>query len=339
MTKFLLDYLADPRTLGKLELVDPIYNGEQIASGKLVAPDGVAYPIINGIPRFVIRTPREAVRSFGDEWNFFNYDAFKVNWLTHVVGNTFGTSDVFRDKVIVDAGAGSGMQSVWMLECGAKHVILLELSDSVDDVIQRNLARVGYKNFDVIQCSIDAPPIAPDNVEGIVICHNVIQHTPSVPNTARALFRIVKPASEFVFNCYGKDNDTWFREVRFHFQVCVRSFLKRRSFNFRLFYSRAMATLRFLPILGWILERSMLCFRGDVPRGTDSYYSFLKRGYRQGLLNTFDWYGAHEYQHHLSEAELRKLVSELQPDSSKVLNLDRYFRVPAPIGCAFRIKK
>lgn len=34
---------------------------------------------------------------------------------------------------------------------------MMDLSHSVDDVVQRNLA--GLKNVDVIQCSIDAPPL------------------------------------------------------------------------------------------------------------------------------------------------------------------------------------
>ena len=50
------------------------------------------------------------------------------------MANTFGTAEVFRGKVVVDAGAGSGAQAVWMLESGARHVILLDLSHAVDGV-------------------------------------------------------------------------------------------------------------------------------------------------------------------------------------------------------------
>lgn len=340
VTKFLLELLVDPRTHTRLELLDAVFDEHgNILSGKLQSQDNAIYPIRDGVPRFVTSSNTSAVQSFGDEWNYFNYDQFKINWLTHVVGNTFPGPAVFKDKVIVDAGAGSGMQAVWMLQNGARHVILLELSEAVDDVIKRNLARSNFRNFDIVQCSIDQPPIRTNSINGIVICHNVIQHTPSVPDTARALFRIVNVNSEFVFNCYGRDDDTLFRHIRFHFQRSVRGFLKNRSFNFRLFYSRAMALLRLIPGLGWLLERSMLCFRGDVPRGTDGFRSYVNRLYRQAFLNTFDWYGAHEFQHQLSDADLRQLVLELQPESSKILNLDRYFTQPRPIGCAFRVVK
>ena len=93
------------------------------------------------------------------------------------------------------------MQTLWILESGAKHVIMIELSHSVDNVIQRNLTNSGYVNYDVIQCSIDQPLLKPNSIEGFVICHNVIHHTPSVEKTAKALFEIIKQGSKFVFNC------------------------------------------------------------------------------------------------------------------------------------------
>ena len=46
---------------------------------------------------------------------------------------------------------GSGAQTKWFAEYGARHVIMMDLSHSVDGVVQRNLA--GFKNIDVIQCS------------------------------------------------------------------------------------------------------------------------------------------------------------------------------------------
>ena len=100
-------------------------------------------------------------------------------------------------------------------------------------------------------------------------------------------------------------------------------------------YSRAMALLRFVPVFGWFLEKSLFMVRGDVPAGPNR----LTRQYRAGVLNTFDWYGAHAFQHHKSEHELREFVRQLQPDIAKVGNLDRYFARPPAIGCALRLEK
>jgi hypothetical protein len=78
--------------------------------------------------------------------------------------------------------------------------------------------------------------------------------------------------------------------------------------------------------------------QGDVPYvETETLLQRLKRRFKTACLNTFDSYGSHQYQHHKSDDEIRSLVVSLQPDSAKVLNTDRYFLRPQPIGCALRI--
>lgn len=307
-------------------------------SGRLVADSGRAYPIIRGIPRFVPNSGLAAtVSSFGDEWNYFNFTSFKEHWLSHTVRNTFGSVDVFRGKVIVDAGGGSGAQTLWMLESGAKHVFMLELSDSVDDVVQRNLQPCGYSNYDVIQCSIDAPPIRQKCIEGIVICHNVIQHTPSVEKTAASLYGIVAAGGELAFNCYPRNDLGMLRWARFHLiYMPLRAVLSLMPFQLILAYARLMGILRLLPGVGLLLEKLNFCIQGDVPN-TKGFTDRIRRRYRATVLNTFDAYGSHAYQHHKTDEEIRNLVNSLQSDPGKVLNADRYFLRPQPIGCALRV--
>lgn len=337
MNLSLLDHLADPETGQPLTLTDARLDDKGRAiSGTLLSGSGKRYPIVNGIPRFVEETAaRASVDSFGDQWNHFNFDDFHEAWKGHTVKNTFGSTDAFRDRLVVDAGGGSGAQALWMLQSGARHVIMLELSHSVDDVVMRNLGPSGYTNWDVVQCSIDRPPLRPQSVDGIVICHNVIQHTPSVERTARALFATVAPGGEFVFNCYPKNDAGLIRWIRFHLVYSpLRAVLSRCPFWVILAYARCMAVLRLVPGLGTLLEKMAFCVRGDVqfvPGGR------LRRAYRATVLNTFDCYGSHGYQHHKTDAEILALVGELQPDRSKVLNVEPYFQRPAPIGCALRV--
>jgi len=305
----------------------------------LVTPTGNKYPIINGIPRFVDFVPTTSVKSFGDEWNYFNFTDFKTNWLKHTVTNTFGSTDEFKGKVIVDAGGGSGAQTKWFAEYGAKHVIMMDLSHSVDDVVQRNLA--GLKNVDVIQCSIDAPPLKNSSIDGIVYCHNVIQHTPSVEKTALALFELTAPDGEFVFNCYPLNDHGVVRWVRFHLVYKpLRTILSRMPFVLILLYARIMAMLSLIPGLGVLLEKSGFCVTGDVPKlAIDSTWDYIKRRFKNTSLNTFDGYGSHQYQHHKSDDEMRALVKSMQSDESKVLNMEKYFQRTPPIGCALRVLK
>ena len=333
MNPQLLDILADPRDGSALFLENAILDAEgRISEGFLVAHDGRRYPITGGIPRFVEQHERAEVASFGDEWNHFNYDAFRVNWVDFVVKNTFGSTGIFRNRCVVDAGAGSGMQTRWIAEAGASWVIALELSPSVDDVMARNLS--GLANVDVIQCSIDAPPLR-SNIADIVYCHNVIQHTPSVETTARALWQVVAEGGEFVFNCYQRNDEGALRGMRFRFNAWLRGMLSNRSFRTRLAYAKTMGMLRLIPGLGRLLELSTMMYRGHVPSGPD----YLRRSYRQGVLNTFDWFGAHAHQHYKADSEILALVAELQPDNSRVANLDRYFQRPPLPGCALRLRK
>ena len=252
MTPFALSLICDPETKKPLKLKDPKYQDEAIVSGTLVSETGQEYPIINGVPRFVEDKNRSSVDSFGDEWNYFNFIDFKTQWLNHTVKNTFGSSDYFKDKIIVDAGGGSGSQTKWFLEYGAKHVILLDLSHSVDDVVKNNLR--GFDNVDVIQCSIDHPPLLDSSIDGIVYCHNVIQHTPSVENTAVALWNIVGNGGEFVFNCYPQNDQGLFRWIRFHLiYMNLRRMLSRMPFKVILAYASFFSSLRLIPVLGDLL--------------------------------------------------------------------------------------
>lgn len=331
----LLNYICDPYTKSDLTLVDPVCNAAgDIMEGVLVADSGQRYPIREGIPLFkeqdeIART----VDSFGDEWNHFNFDNFKINWLTHTVRNTFGGLEFFKGKVVVDAGAGSGMQSLWMSQAGAEYVIALELSHSVFGVMRKNLAEV--ENVDIVQCSIDQPPLKDNVIQGMVICHNVIMHTPSVEKTAHALWRLVAKGGEFVFNCYPKNDKGVIRKIRLGLYTLLRGFLSKRSFTFILNYARIMSMFRLIPILGILLEKSFFMVRGDVPKGPD----YFKRAYKSGVLNTYDCYGSHKYQHLKTDNEIKNLVAELQPDSSKVKNMETYFLRPQPIGCALRLIK
>lgn len=236
-------------------------------------------------------------------------------------------------------GGGSGSQTKWFAEYGASHVIMMDLSHSVDDVVQRNL--VGLKNVDVIQCSIDAPPLRDQCIDGIVYCHNVIQHTPSVEKTAHALYALTAPGGEFVFNCYGLNDQGILRWVRIHLVYTpLRAVLSRMPFVVIMFYAWLMALLRLVPVLGLLLEKTGFCVMGDAPMyPSESFWGHLLRRFKNTSLNTFDCFGSHQYQHLKSDAEIRALVQAMQPDAAKVANMDKYFLRPSPIGCALRVHR
>lgn len=344
MTRFLLGLLMDPFTKEKLILTNEVLdkNGN-ILSGILCSESGNEYPIINGIPRFEgYEKLDESVESFGNQWNRFNFDKFKMHWLEHTMKNSFdnGVDDI-KDKVIVDAGGGAGMQSYWLLENGAKHVIMMDLSNTVDNVVQDNFKDKNFNNFDVIQCSIDNPPLAQNSINGIVLCHNVIQHTPSIKKTAKALFDITSPGSEFVFNTYGDNKEGLLRKIRWGAYLKLRQYLIGKSDSYRLAYSHIMGVLWFVPPIGWLCRKSMMLIKGNTPKDEkESLTEKLKREYYSVVTNTYDWYGSHSYQHHITKDALTDILQELQPDERKILNTRKYFsRTPVYDGASLRIVK
>jgi hypothetical protein len=231
------------------------------------------------------------------------------------------------------------MQTYWLLENGAKHVIMMELSNTVDNIVQYNFKDSGFTNFDIIQCSIDNPPIGA--LHGIVMCHNVIQHTPSIEKTAKALFDIVAPKSQFVFNTYGDNQEGILRKIRWAFYLKFRNFLVKKSDKFRLIYSHTMGILWFIPFLGWFLRKSMLIIKGNTPVDkTETVLDRIKRTYYSVVTNTYDWYGSHSYQHHIKDKDLKILIDELQPNSSKIYNQQKYWsKKPVYDGASLRIEK
>jgi len=113
----------------------------------------------------------------------------------------------------------------------------------------------------------------------------------------------------------------------------VRLILSRTSFGTVLFYARVMTVLRFIPLLGWLLEKAQFVIRGDVPKGPH----YLLRQWKNTVLNTYDWYGFHKYQHQKTETEIRGLIAGLQPDSTQVQNLEEFFTRPLKPGLAIRV--
>ncbi len=338
MNPRLLPLLCCPVTRSPLRVEDAKLTPQgDMTEGWLVAEANPLnrYRVERGIPRFAPQSGEanaSTVESFGDQWNYFNFDQFSSHFRLALV-HTFGDLAHLRGKVVVDAGAGAGMQSRWLAEAGATHVIALELSHAVDGVIAANLK--GIRNVDVIQCSIDAIPLRDGAISGgIVMCHNVIQHTPSVPKTLGELWRIAGKGTDVAFNCYTRDVSTPLKRIRYWLYSHVRQMVADLPFAGRLAYARAMAVLRFVPLLGYLLEKADLMRRGRVFEPT--FMARLKMQYRAGLLNTFDYFGAHAYQHHHTLGELRAMADALTP-SPQIVNADDFFRPHQPVGIMLRL--
>jgi SAM-dependent methyltransferase len=172
--------------------------GEEPLSGSLVCPRAHAYPIEDGIPRFV---PRENyARSFGFQWNRFSRTQLDEEGGTLSRDRFFAQTRWPRDlkgEVVVEAGAGAGRFTPHAASTGAT-VIAADYSSAID-AARRNNAHLGNVHF--LQADARRLPLK-RRVADRLFCFGVIQHTPDPDATFRALLPCVKPGGHVAVDVY-----------------------------------------------------------------------------------------------------------------------------------------
>ncbi|MEK7497293.1 MAG: hypothetical protein AAB656_00035 [Patescibacteria group bacterium] len=122
-------YLCDPidKTSLKIDKVIERRDGD-ILFGTLKSESGNIYNIKGGVPVLLNRQTQsvKTVDSFAFEWENFDFDYGKKGWLRDIVRPVLGSTKYFKNKIIIDCGAGSGRQSLWMAQAGAKFVFSIE---------------------------------------------------------------------------------------------------------------------------------------------------------------------------------------------------------------------
>lgn len=281
-----IDILRDPIDHTKLKLVNPIIKNGHIVSGKLLGQSGRIYNIKDGIP--ILLPPGaqslDSVKSFAYEWNKWGYLFAKKNWLKNNIRPLLGSESAFKGKVIVDAGAGSGAQSRWMAEAGAKLVISLELSNTI---FKRHKETIkGYEDVIFpIQCDIANLPITlkPD----ILYCVNVLQHTKNPKNTFKKLTSLMNKKSIFLFNVYNQEGFLGSNTTR-----ALRQVVKWLPF-------KIWRVLSFLIAFGIFVLDKIAPGLIKSKYGQVHYSNDLKELWQQ----IYDAFGAHYYQFPMSQKE------------------------------------
>lgn len=183
-------------------------NGQQ----EYICPQGCRFPVRNGIPRFV--PEQNYADSFGLQWNTFRrtqLDSFTGTTLSRdrlarIVG---GNLDVFRGKMVLEAGCGAGRFTEIMLASGAS-VFAADISSAVE----ANRENCGSaSDYFVCQADITKLPLRAGQFD-IVVCVGVIQHTPDPEQTMAVLCSHVKPGGWLFIDHYPPDYpSTWSRRL------------------------------------------------------------------------------------------------------------------------------
>jgi SAM-dependent methyltransferase len=171
-----------------------------VAKDALVGSDGMHYPIVLGIPRFV---PSENyAAAFGAQWNMFpktqldTYSGVAVSEL-RLARCMCGELEKIAGKQVLEAGSGAGRFTEVLL----KHGALLHSFD-YSSAVEANAANNGSsKNLTLAQGDIRSIPFARSSYD-YVVCLGVIQHTPDPEQSIRCLWEMLKPGGTLVIDHY-----------------------------------------------------------------------------------------------------------------------------------------
>jgi SAM-dependent methyltransferase len=232
------------------------------------------------------------VESFGWQWTW-NSDMRTEDDLDMRVAGRFGVSpDDFRGCLTLDAGAGAGDQSAYLLRHGAD-VVSIDLSAAID-VVSRKLRM--HSNWVGVQGDITALPFASDQFD-VVYCEGVIQHTRDSVATVRELCRVVRPSGRVLACHYTRPVARGVlrrvvRKVRLGYYEFVRGRLSRMERFKLLFLCGVFAALAYVPLLGRFIRWSGTALHSDV-----------MPDFKTTWTNTYDFYGTHAYQRVIAPEE------------------------------------
>jgi SAM-dependent methyltransferase len=276
MHRSLADILVDPRTQAPLALSAHEGTGACVRVGMLSGSDQSAYPITNGIPRFILTTDRgqrQTESSFGFKWSRRRaYDSPAMQtatreWLVRRYG--FKNAQEMREyfgsrRRVLDAGCGSGFSaSCWMTSewrnGGQAEWIGADISSAID-VAQERLGDMPGTHF--VQADLLQLPFRGRTFD-TVFSEGVLHHTPSTERALKSLADLLTPGGEILFYVYRKKGP-----VREFTDDCVRDAISCMS------PEEAWEALRPLTRLGQALAE----LKAEVTVPEDIPYLEIKAG-------------------------------------------------------------
>jgi len=137
---------------------------------------------------------KEVTNLYDDVWANFDQpmveEAFQL-LLTRILRNNLPI-DLFKDKVVLDMGCGSGRYSIAIKRLGAKKVIGIDLGDG---------KKIKYEGVEYLKASALELPF-PDNHFDFVFSNGVLHHTIDPLKGIKEIYRVLKPGHQsWLFLC------------------------------------------------------------------------------------------------------------------------------------------
>lgn len=245
--------------------------------GRLVCVGcAAAFPVVRGVPRFVAG-PAGYAASFGIQWTRYEVQRPQED-LTVFLAKTGLSAETLKDRLVLDAGCGSGRYAAVAASLGGR-VIAVDLTDAVERAREICADR---PDVQVVQADLLRLPFAPETFDAVYSI-GVLHHTADTRTAFDALVRLLKPGGWLAAWVYRKN--TWPQEAVNSSLRAVSSRLPDRVLH-RL--AVAAALCGGVPLLRHL---NLLVPFSSHPDG------------RIRVCDTYDWY-APRFQHHHTEAEV-----------------------------------
>lgn len=272
--------------------------------------EGNAFPVINGVPRFV--PEHNYTDNFGFQWNKFqktqidretkNASFSKERFFTA----TNWDKEDLTGKDVLEAGSGAGRFTQIVLDHTKANLYSIDYSDAVS-ANYRNNAHHGDR-LKLFQASIYDMPF-PNNSFDKVFCFGVLQHTPDFKKSIQCLVDKAKPGGEVVVDFYPIKG--WYTKISAKY--FLRPFTKKMSHEKLLHKIERNAdglirTYRFLDKLGLAMVAHRFLPMADINRTMPANLS--KEALREWvILDTFDMFSP-EYDNPQRVGTVKKWMEE-----------------------------
>ena len=206
-----------------IEFIDPYTHLPLTTSDEgLKNNDKIVFPWVNGAYRVV---PNDNyTKSFGFQWNRFagiqidksaNLELSKKRFFAE----TGWDKEDLSGKNILEVGSGAGRFTQIILDFTSAQLYSVDYSNAVEANYKNNGPNARLQLF---QASVYELPFAPAQFDK-VICFGVLQHTPDVERSVKALIDMVKPGGELIVDFYPIKG--WWTKLQAKYML--RSFTKK----------------------------------------------------------------------------------------------------------------
>ena len=208
-----------------IEFVNPLTQAALIASDSGLMENGeLIFPFKNGACRIV--KDDNYTENFGFQWNRFvetqidkssDLDISKKRFFAE----TGWDKEDLYGKNVLEVGSGAGRFSQIVLDFTKADLYSVDYSNAVEANFKNNGSNPRLHLF---QASIYELPFAKNQFDK-VFCIGVLQHTPDVEKSVKALVEMVKPGGELVVDFYPYKG--WWTKVQAKY--FLRPFTKKMS--------------------------------------------------------------------------------------------------------------